>query len=649
MYQTGDRAARMPDGTLSFLGRSDRQVKIRGNRVELGQVESALHQLDGVKDAVAVVVDNPPTGSSLVAYVEARPEMTEADIRTGLLDRLPESMLPTAIVLMAKIPRSPLNGKVARAALPPVGKARVAAADDATMTTLERAVAMLVADVVGTPVGDRHENFFAIGGDSLRGMQILSRVAEVTGVALTFEQFRAAPHVAGIAETVLRLRGAGIGAQAIVPLASRDEWQPASRGQQALWYLDQVHRGAPLYAIPVAYRIQGPLDLERLDAALSTIVARHDALRSVLVRKGGAVWQHTLPAEPVRTEVVRVAGFTDAADRAQAAAGLPFDLAKGPLLRSTAFQLDDEWLWLLDVHHAAFDAWSLAVFWRELTALYQGKPLPDVAVQYADYAAWQQSWLAGPEADAQRKYWSAQLTDAPAPAPLAPGRSGRVGTAGFALQLPPAAIDTAAVERVARECRSTPFTVLLASFFLALGRAVGTDEPVVGLPVACRNRPGTENVIGYLVNTVVLRAKLDPDSSFRKVVADVDAAMAEALTNQELPFADATEGASRGARAGDNPIFQAMFGFQSTPLDGLDGIEGLTIAEHFVHSGTAKTALTWTARHESTGLVGEIEYAADAFDTESATQWRTDLLSTLNAALTSPDEPIGELAEGRVI
>ncbi|APU13108.1 MULTISPECIES: non-ribosomal peptide synthetase [Actinoalloteichus] len=650
MYRTGDRAARMPDGTLSFLGRSDRQVKIRGQRVELGQVESALHQLDGVTDAVAVVVQNRTAGSSLVAYVETGPDVSEAEIKARLVERLPESALPTHIVLLDKIPRSPLNGKVSRAALPSIGEARACRLDVAAMTTLERAVAMVVADVLGVSVSDRHEDVFSIGGDSLQGMQILSRVAEVTGVALTFTQFRAAPHVAGIAASVTRLRGAGAAEYAIAPAANREEWQPASRGQQALWYLDKVHRGAPLYAIPVCYRIRGPLDIERLDAALTAIVTRHEALRTVLVQKGGTVWQHVRPAEPVRTEVVRADDFTDAAERVQTAAGGTFDLGTGPLLRSSAFQFDGEWLWLLDVHHAVFDAWSLAVFWHELAALYEGRPLPDVAVQYADYVVWQQRWLAGPEAAAQRAYWSTQLTGAPEPAQLGTGRAAgaRVGTDGFALRLPPSAIDTAAVKRVAQECRSTPYTVLLASFFLALSRAIGTDEPVVGLPVACRNRPGTENIIGYLVNTVAVRARLNRAMSFRDVVADVDAAMAEALTNQDLPFADAADGASRSARAGAPPIFQAMFGFQSTPLDSLDGIAGLTIVEHFVHSGTAKTALTWTARNEATGLVGEIEYAADAFDTESAAQWQADLMATLDAALAEPDQSIGTLLDRSV-
>ena len=642
MYRTGDRAAYRPDGTLSFLGRSDRQVKIRGHRVELGQVESALHQLDGVTDAVALVVDDPPRGSSLVAYVEAGPGVSEAEVRERLGERLPDSMVPAVIVMLDKIPRSPLNGKVARAALPPISRARTVRTGDLAMTSLERAIAMVVADVLGAPVSDRHEDFFGVGGDSLRGMQVLNRVAEVTGVALTFEQFRTAPHVAGLATLVRQHRGAGAVDRSIVPAPVRDVRAPASRGQHALWYLDQVHRGAPVYSVPVCYRIRGPLSIERLDAALTAIVARHEALRTVLVQQGGTVWQHVRPAEPVRTEIVRAADFADAARRAQVAAGARFDLAEGPLLRSSAFQLDGEWLWLLNVHHAVFDAWSLAVFWRDLTALYTGSSVPDATVQYGDYVSWQRRWLEGPEAAAQRAYWRAKLADLPAPAPLGAGRAvgARAGTAGFALQVPPSAVDTAAVQRIAHECRSTPFAVLLAAFFLALRRAAGTDEPVVGIPVACRNRPGTENIVGYLVNTVAVRVQLDEVMTFRDVVAVVDAAVAEALTNQELPFADVVDGASR---AGDDPIFQAMFGFQSTPLDGLDGIAGLEVAEHFVHSGTAKATLTWTARHESSGLVGEIEYAADRFDPSSAAQWQAELLATLDAALTAPDRLVGTL------
>ncbi|WP_212844273.1 non-ribosomal peptide synthetase [Catellatospora sp. IY07-71] len=646
MYRTGDRAARAADGTISFLGRSDRQVKIRGQRVELGQVESALHQLDGVQDAVAIVVDDPPRGSFLVAYVEAGPDVSEGELRAGLAGRLPDAMLPKTIVLLEKIPRSPLNGKVSRAALPPVARTRSARVEAAAMTALERAVAMVVADVLDAPVTDRHEDFFTIGGDSLRGMQVLSRITEVTGVALTFEQLRAAPHVAGLAALVTEQRGSGAAGRAIVPASARGEWQPASRGQQALWFLDQVLRGEPVYSIPVCYRIRGPFDVARLDAALTTIVARHEALRTVLVRQGGKVSQHVRPAGPVRTEVVRADGFADAADRAQQAAREPFVLSEGPLLRSAAFQIaDEEWLWLLNVHHAVFDAWSLAVLWRELTVLYQGGSLPDGTVQFADYVLWQQRWLQEAEAAKQRSYWQGRLADAPAPLRLGTARAegARVGTDGFAVQLPPGFLDTAAVERVAQGCRSTPFAVLLSALLLTLRRTTGADDLVVGVPVACRNRPGSEHIIGYLVNTVAVRTRLAGGMTFREVVAAADVATAEALTHQELPFADAVEGVARSARPGENPVFQAMFAFQSTPLDGLDGITGLDVAEHFVHPGTAQAALRWTARQEPAGLVGEIEYAADRFDRTSAAHWQAELAATLDAALNDPDLPIDKI------
>ncbi|MGH3939862.1 MAG: amino acid adenylation domain-containing protein [Pseudonocardiaceae bacterium] len=650
MYHTGDRAVRMPDGILVFLGRSDRQVKIRGQRVEPGQVESALHRSAGVKDAVVVVRDDPTFGSSLVAYVEAEPGVSEETIRADLALRLPEAMVPRAIVLLERIPRSPLNGKIARSALPPIESIRAdgtGEADDTdAMTTLERVIALLVGDVLDVAPSHRHDDFFAAGGDSLRALQVLNRVAEVTGVALTFEQLRSAPHVAGIAALVRQAHARGGAYEAIEPTAGHGARHPASRAQQALWFLDQVHRGAPLYAIPVCYRIRGPLDLGRLDAALTAIVARHDALRTVLEVRDGKVWQRVQPAQPVETEVTAAVDLGDASRRAQEAAEKPFDLTAGPLLRSSCFRLDEqECLWLLNVHHAVFDAWSLGVFWRELTALYAGRSLPDVRTQYADYSAWQERWLHGQEAGEQRAYWRARLAgDVPAielgsrhPA------SGRVGSEGFALELPSDAFDPAAVERLARGCGTTPFVVLLAAFCMTLRRTSGGDEVVVGVPVACRNRPDTEDLIGYLVNTVALRMRFSAGMLFRNVIARADEALAEALTHQELPFADAVDGVARSARPGENPLFQAMFTFQSTPLDGLDGIEGLDIVEQFVHSRTAKTALTWSTRQDASGLAGEIEYASDRFDQTSAKHWRDVLLALLGAALAQPDALIDEL------
>ncbi|GAB2727602.1 hypothetical protein GCM10010442_56590 [Kitasatospora kifunensis] len=649
MYRTGDRGSRRPSGTLDFLGRSDRQVKIRGHRVEPGQVESALHRCLGIKDAVVITVEDPTFGPRLVAYVEAdaEAEVSEATIRADVATRLPEAMVPQTIVLMDQIPRSPLNGKVARALLPPVKPPRVERADVATMTTLERVVAMLAGDVFdGRPVG-REEDFFAVGGDSLRALQLLSRVSEVTGVALTFAQFRSAPHVAGVAALVKQQhRGASDGT--IVPTGDHGGRALASRGQHALWFLNLVQRGAPTYAIPVSYLIRGPLDLERLDAALSAIVARHEALRTVFESQGGKVWQQIRPATAVRTALTVVADQAEASRRAAEEAMRPFDLTSGPLLRSACFRVGtEEHLWLLNVHHAVFDAWSLAVFWRELAALYHGRALPEATTQFTDYAAWQQRWLGGAEADGQRAYWRAQLDGYP-PA-VEPGSAreagGRAGTKGFALPLPSDAVDPAAVERVAGAYRTTSFAVLLAAFFAALRQGSGADEVVVGVVMACRNRPGTEDLIGYLANTVAVRMRFTEGMRFGELVSRTDETLAQALTNQELPFTDTVEGLKRSQGSGQRPLFQAMFSLQSTPLDDEGGFEGLDITERFVHSGTARVALSLMMRQSKDGLAGEVEYADARFDQASAGRWQDDLLALISAGLADPEALIDELPQ----
>ncbi|MFC6881496.1 MULTISPECIES: non-ribosomal peptide synthetase [Actinomadura] len=646
MYRTGDRGSRSPDGTLVFLGRSDRQIKIRGHRVEPGQVESALHQCAGVKDAVVVTADDPPFGFRLVAYLEVEEGVVETTIRADVAGRLPEAMVPRTIVLLDQIPRSPLNGKVARSLLPPVKPASAGHTGEDTMTTLERVIATLAGDVLdGRPIR-RAGDFFAAGGDSLRALQLLSRVSEVTGVALTFAQFRSSPHVAGLAALVRQEHSRGAPEGAVVPTGDRGGRRPASRGQQALWFLNLLHRGAPTYAIPLCYKIRGPLDLDRLDAALSAIVARHEALRTVLEEQDGRVWQQVRPPSPVRTAMTVVADASEASRRAMEEAARPFDLTTGPMLRSACFRVDaGEHLWLLNVHHSAFDAWSLAIFWRELAALYDGRPLPEVTIQYTDYSAWQERWLRSAEADEQRAYWRDRLAGDPPTVTPGSGRGagGGVGTKGFALQLPPDAVNPITVERVAESHGTTTFTVLLAAFIATLRRTSRVDEAVVGVVMASRNRPGAEDLIGYLANTVALRMRFTEGMRFHELISRTGEALAEALTNQELPFSDVVDGLERSGGTGQNPLFQVTFSLQSTPLDDHGTIEGLDITEQFVHQGTARVALSLMMRQSEAGLSGEVVFAADRFDRSSARRWQNALLTLLSAGLADPDALIDEL------
>lgn len=647
MYRTGDRAALLPDGNLQFLGRSDRQVKIRGFRVEPGQVENAVRACAGVRDAVVVAVDDPVSGARLIAYAEGvESPAADAALRAELADRLPAVMVPQTVIWVERFARSPLSGKVIPSELPPPPPAPVAADTSGPVgaSSVEETVAALFADVLGRPPGGADEDFFAAGGDSLRGLQLLSRLAQATGAGLTFNQLRSAPTVAGLARLVDGAHRRDTVAEVVGTAGEHGEWRPASRGQVALWYLDRLHRGAPTYAVPLGYWISGPLDLERWDAALTELVTRHEALRTTLEERDGRVWSRLRPPEPVRTRVTRVADRAAATRRAEADAARPFDLSAGPLLRSSCFQVDDEHhLWLLDVHHGAFDAWSLGVFWRELAALYQDQRLPEITVRHADYVAWQERWLTSDEAGEQRRYWTDRLAgDAPV---VEPGRpTGAPGQAGFSLPLGARGFGPAEIDRVARACGSTPFGVLLAGFLATLHRMTGgADDVVVGVPMAGRARAGTEDLIGYLVNTVPLRMRFTPGMSFRTLVEQTDAALAEALSQQDLPFAEMAGGRSQGGEFAENPVFQTMFVLQSTPVDGGGEIDGLRIAEQLIHSGTAKVALTCTLRLDADELTGEMEYATRRFDRPSAERWQDALVTLLESALADPSARLAEL------
>jgi amino acid adenylation domain-containing protein len=554
-------------------------------------------------------------------------------------------MVPHTIVWLDRIPRSPLNGKALASALPPAAGGRAASAGLGLngASAGEAAVAALVSEVLGRPIESVHEDFFAAGGDSLRGLQLLSRVARATGVALVFEQLRAAPTVAGLAALVAGAGPAAAHAGAVVPSGELGEWRPASRGQAALWYLDRLHQGAAVYSVPLGYWISGPLDQDRMDAALTALVERHEALRTTLAERDGRVCSRLRPPAPVRTEVRAVADRAAAVRRAEADAARPFDLAEGPLLRSCCYQVDaGTRLWLLDVHHSAFDAWSLGVFQREFAALYEGRELPPPAVGYADYVAWQERWLGTEEAAEQRRYWTARLGGA-APT-LEPGRPRGVdGPNGFSIPLDLTDVHPADIERVARACGSTSFAVLLAGFLATLHRmAGGAEDVVVGVPMAGRGRPGTEELIGYLVNTVPLRMRFTAGMCLRELVERTDAALAEALSRQDLPFSDMVGALSPGRGGGENPVFQAMFVLQSTPVDG-GGIEGLRVSEQLIHSGTAKVALTCTLRLDAAEFGGEVEYAARRFDRPAAVQWQTALTALLASALAAPSAPLTDL------
>ncbi|MGD2115869.1 MAG: amino acid adenylation domain-containing protein, partial [Acidobacteriota bacterium] len=572
LYRTGDLVRWLPEGRIEFLGRIDHQVKVRGFRIEPGEVEAVLARHPAVAEAVVLARPapdgGPGGGKALVAYAVAAPGAAPepAELRGHLAARLPGFMVPAAVVVLPELPLTP-SGKIDRRALPEpdwagAGGLRSGRGDGGAApprTPVEEVIAGVWAEVLGGPVpadlaaeapGDeapaigREDDFFAAGGHSLAAARVVARMRDALGVELPLARLFETPTVAGLAEAVERELSGGAGAAAIPPVRpigpADASYAPMSFAQERLWFLDRLEPDAPTYNLPAIYRLSGGLDVAALARSLRRIVARHEALRTRFEDGGDAPRQVIAPADGPRSRlplpVVDLSALPEPARRREAALRTarecrrPFDLGSGAsggsllrahLLRLTPPGAHAEHRLLLVFHHIVSDGWSIGVFERELSALYgvfrgidpASDPLPPLPVQYVDFARWQREWLRGEVLDAQLAHWTGRLGDAPAvELPADRPRPARPTYRGRLLPIayPPAT--ARGLEALGRREGATGFMTLLAGFAALISRWTGHDDLVVGAPVANRRRAELEGLIGFFVNTLALRIDLSGPS-----------------------------------------------------------------------------------------------------------------------------------------
>ncbi|MCG8348344.1 MAG: amino acid adenylation domain-containing protein [Chloroflexales bacterium] len=632
-YKTGDQGRYLPDGTIECLGRIDTQVKLRGFRIELGEIEAVLRQHEAVQDAAVVLREDTPGDQRLVAYLVAMHTVEFALLRQWMQQKLPDYMLPSAFVELAALPLTP-NGKVDRKALPAPDGARSAidTAYVAPCTPEEEIIVGLWAQVLGVARVGVHDNFFALGGHSLLATQLLSRLREMFQVELPLAALFANPTVAGMAVQVVELRRseAGMAAPPITSV-SRESALPLSFAQQRLWFLDQLEPNSPFYNNPVALRLSGELDVAALERSLNELVRRHETLRTSFAAVDGRPAQVIAPALSVLLPVTDLRDLPEAEREAEALrlateeARLPFSLAHGPLLRFGLLRIaDEEYIALLTMHHIVSDGWSMGVLIREVATLYnaftsdQPAPLPDLPVQYADFAVWQQTWLHGDGADGQAEspfqtqleYWKQQLAgergkppllDLPTDRPRPAIQSANGATHSFAL---PRAL-TDALQALSRAEGATLFMTLLAAFQVVLARYSGQDDFCVGTPIANRTRAETEGLIGFFVNTLVLRADLTGNPTFRELLAQVREQSLGAYTHQDLPFEMLVEALQPERNLSYNPLFQVMFVLNNAPVQAVQ-LPSLTMRPLQVESGTARFDITLSMAEGPEGLGGAL-------------------------------------------
>ncbi|HEX9935824.1 MAG TPA: amino acid adenylation domain-containing protein, partial [Longimicrobium sp.] len=668
LYRTGDRARWRADGELEFLGRTDAQVKIRGIRIEPGEVERRLLEHPGVREAV-VVAREAPSGVAgdrrLVGYVVAAAgeAVSPAALREHLRARLPEHMVPSAIVELESLPLTP-SGKLDRKALPAPEHGTGEAEYVAPRTPVEEVLAGIWAEVLRLERVGVEDGFFALGGHSLLATRVVSRVRELFGVELPLRALFERPTVAELAGRVEEMRRAGEGAALppLVPVA-REAPLPLSFAQERLWFLQQMEPEGAGYNMPWSGRLRGSLDASALERALGALRERHEALRTTFrpVEQGAVQVVH--PAAPARLPVLDLTGLAPEAREPEARrlaredAERPFDLERGPLLRATLMRLaDEEHVLLLTMHHIVSDGWSMGVLFRELFTLYEwfaqpsgaarpASPLPPLAVQYADFAVWQRGWLRGDVLQRQLDWWRERLggappalelpTDRPRPA-VASSRG-----ASHAFRLP--ADVTRGLRSLARREGATLYMVTHAALDLLLSRWSGQDDLVVGSPIAGRTQVGTEGLIGFFVNTLALRIDLSGDPSFQELVRRVRETALGAYAHQELPFERLVEEVAPERGLSHTPLFQVMFQLQNVGFGEGPGVAGLRLEPFGGEIRTVRFDLELDVREVGEELFGSLRFRTDLFDAATIARFAAQFRAVLAAAVASPEERLSRL------
>ncbi|WP_405465984.1 amino acid adenylation domain-containing protein [Streptomyces anulatus] len=650
MYRTGDLARLRADGVLEIVGRADHQVKIRGHRIEPGEVAAALRAHPRVEDA-AVVAHQDPSGSGprLVAYLTGltgSPETrtaTAARVREELRAVLPGHLVPDLCLPLDALPLTP-NGKLDRAALP-APRPAAAPVGRAPSGQREELLAALFADLLGLEQVGADADFFALGGHSLLAARLAGRAADVLGRPLSVRQIFDTPTVAALAA---RQTTPDTALPALEP-GSHEGPLPLSPAQARLWFLSRLQPG-PAYHLPFVLTLSGEVDHDALAAAIGDLAERHAVLRTVFPEADGAPVQHILdrPA-PVRFRTAQRPQETE--ELLGATSVEPFDLATEPPFRATVVTEPDRTTVLLLIHHIAADEWSVEPLLTDLSAAYRarlagGPPdLPPLGVAYTDYAHWQRTLLDGGHLRGQAGFWRRTLRGAPAVLDLPTDRprpETPTGHGGF--------IPFALPDEVASELRSlaagagvTPFMVTQAALCALLaGLGAGDDIPL-GVPTAGRGERRTEELIGFFVNTLVLRTDLSGDPTFRELLGRVRAVDLDAFDHAELPFERVVEelNPERGA---PNPLFQVMLTYQNRTAipftaPGLDAV--FTLRE----TGTAKFDLIvgFTDHLADGSIDGAVNYSADLFDATTVRALADRLVTFLSRAVARPDTPIGSI------
>jgi amino acid adenylation domain-containing protein len=670
MYATGDLSRYLPDGNIEYLRRADGQVKLRGYRIEVGEIEGELVEHPAVKDCAVAIRKEAAGDGQLVAYIILNDgeKASGADLRRYLGVKLPEYMVPAAFVEMERFPVT-ASGKLDRLGLPsPESEHYSRGRYVAPGNEIELGLVEIWKEALGIDRISVEDDFFALGGQSLLAVRVISRIRWKFAVDLALRDFFMEPTIAGLSTAISRLGAEtgqvnGLGDPVVrVPglerIPRRDSGRDCfelSRSQRGLWFLSEMDPESCVYNLAAGFRITGPCNLAAIEQSLGEIIRRHESLRSRILSTAGEPVQIVGEAYQLEIPVVEVnelSGNQGAEARLTTEfARRVFHLSTGPVVRVAVIRRNEgERLICLSFHHIVADGWSVAVLMKELGSLYgewtTGAPssMAEPGIQYSDYVAWQVERFGDGFLEPQLEFWKRELAGASSEMPLHPDRVRPVvaefdgGTVSRAI---PGAIAGALKQRAA-EAGTTIATGLMAGFQALLYRYSGQEDISIGMPVADRMRAEVQGLIGLFINTIVIRVDLGGEPTFAELLGRVRKVTLEALGHQEMPFYKVVEAVSPGRRAGTRGLFQVMLAPETERAPALE-LGGNIVHPVEIDTLTAKFDATLYIREREKGTVAVVEYNSGLFDRETIERLLGHFVALLDGAVLDPTQRVVDL------
>lgn len=654
VYRTGDYGRLLEDGNFEFVSRKDHQVKVRGVRIELTEIENLLRAHRSVADVAVVDREDAMGNKYLCAYVVLNRKVEPGEIKQHLAKSLPDFMMPSAIMELDALPHTP-NGKVDRQALP------APAADHrkyvAPRTAVEEVIAGIWSEVLRVEQIGVEDNFFDLGGHSLLGTLVILRLSSALQVDVPLYRLFEGPTVAQLSAAAEEALRAGAAPARGIERVPRTDALPLSFAQQRLWFLDQLESGSAFYNVPAAVRLNGALDVEALKRALGEVVQRHEVLRTSFPTVNDQPVQSIASALDLPFDVIDLGELSRSeqekliASQANEFASLHFDLAHGPLIRARLLRLrDDEHVLLFCMHHIVADLWSLNVLVNEWVKLYDAfskgwpSPLPELPVQYADYAVWQREWLQGEVLAKQLEYWRKQLADAPAVLNL-PTEKPRSEHSFEGVRLNVALPEnlSSEIKALSRREGATLFMTLLAAFGATLNYHARQPDILIGTPIANRRQAEVENLIGFFLNTLVLRIDLSGDPEFRELLRRVREVSLGAYAHQDVPFEKLVEELRPERSLSHNPLFQVAFTLdQAHAITETTGDLTLTPVE--MEKGMVQFDLILHLADTGAAIVGTLQYQTGLFAESTMQRLFRHFEAILTNVVQTPETRLSALA-----